>query len=344
MDAPTLARYFAITPRTYFQLFLGTVGGVLLLILAARHTVAPGLSDRFLSVMVLGTALVIMSYRFVLPFAYAWRLRSRRSFWILLIVWVYVAVTLGLAAGSAFDLRVLAPLMLTLPLFFLGHLVLSLTSLPPELLRAQYALRSGDRVACRGLLERLFARQPDCTEAFLVRAELEYQEDRTAQALDLYGSAIRLDPYNAAVHGALGSLHYSEGDFEDARQSYVRALECQPGLGIHHYHLGLALRMTACLWEALDHLRWAIEYGLKPELSCFAYYASGQMLERLDATAAVERYYRRATQLATRSVVDFWKSIISRSRLVHRVDLRRFLSLVVGQKDIEPPPAEEDVL
>lgn len=342
MDSSKLTRFFAITPRATVILFAAVAGGMVALMQLLRLTLLPDLSPRIQTIAVLGASALLMSYRFVLPLAYAWRLRSRRSFWILTLVWIYVMTLLGLAAGSALDVRVMTPILLTLPFFFLSLLGVTLLSVPGDLVRAQWAIRQGNLAIARAYLDRATARAPDGTDGILIRANLEVQEGRPQEALELYRRAAQLDPFNASVHGGMGSVHYVEGDFAEAVQGFARAVESQPGVGVHLYNLGLAYRMVQRGWEAVDHLRRAIEFGLKPELACYAFYSSGRILEGLQVDVDVERYYKRATELATQPVVDFWKGILERSRLVHRVDLRRFLSIISGSTP-EPPPAEEDV-
>ncbi len=342
MDLNRIARRFAMAPRPYFRMFAGTVGGVFLLLLALRNTVLPEISVRALSVVVLATAGVLMSYRFVLPFAYAWRLRSRRNFWVLLAVWLYLTAALGLAAGSGLDARVLLPVLFTIPLFLLLVIGLIITAVPGDVVRAQWSIRGGNFALGRAYLDRALARNPECTEAYLLRASLEYQFGRPEQALENYRIAMGLDPFNAAVYHGIGSLHYSEGDFAAAVDAFERTVDLQPGVAVHLYHLGLACRRTRRLGEAIDYLRHAIEFGLRPELASFAYYASGQAVEELNARADVERYYRRATELASRDVLEFWRGVVAKSKLIHRVDVRRYLS-IVAQEPKEPPAEEEDL-
>ena len=89
----------------------------------------------------------------------------------------------------------------------------------------------------------------------------ELQVDLLAwdQAIDAYGSALRIEPDHAGVHLALGRLYLERNDPERAILQLHKALKAQPGLDGAHASLGRAYRALGDLTSAVTILKQGIE-------------------------------------------------------------------------------------
>lgn len=75
--------------------------------------------------------------------------------------------------------------------------------------------------------------------------------------------AVELDPDEAEVHLALGSVHYANLDLERAKAEYETALELNPSYAAAHHHFATVLIHGGRVEEGLPHLFTAIQLSPK---------------------------------------------------------------------------------
>ena len=73
-------------------------------------------------------------------------------------------------------------------------------------------------------IERAIDLKPDYKEAFLYRGIIEGRNARYTKALDLFQSAVELDPDYAAAYYNIAQVHYLKGDKKKALEEYNNAL------------------------------------------------------------------------------------------------------------------------
>lgn len=90
---------------------------------------------------------------------------------------------------------------------------------------------------------------------------------RIDEAMERYGTAIRLHEDNAVAHHNLGALLAEQGELDEARAHYRRALEIVPdytqarlNLALTHLDLGLAHEARGDLPGAIESFERALEY------------------------------------------------------------------------------------
>jgi len=129
---------------------------------------------------------------------------------------------------------------------------------------AQDYHRAGQLSAAEDIYQRILAAVPQHAQTLYLLGVLHLQTDRGAQALELIGQAVALDPNQPAWHNDLGevcrTLHRSE-----AAECYRRAIRLQPDFAIAHYNLGLALWEQGRVAEAIPAYQRAIE--LQPDFA-----------------------------------------------------------------------------
>ena len=83
--------------------------------------------------------------------------------------------------------------------------------------------------------------------------------------------SIRMRPWPTSTRG---NVHLRGGSLDQAIAAYRRAVEIDPGLGLGHFNLGIALIRAQRYQEALPHARRAVEFSPDNE-------QAGQMLADL---------------------------------------------------------------
>lgn len=94
--------------------------------------------------------------------------------------------------------------------------------------RALALHRSGHLDEAAGLYQQVLVDVPAHCGALHLLGVVQGQRCRFADALDLIGRAVHLDPGVAAAHAHLGNAQHALHRFEDALASYERALALQP--------------------------------------------------------------------------------------------------------------------
>lgn len=78
------------------------------------------------------------------------------------------------------------------------------------------------------------------------RAFLEFDADRVGnlkRAEDLAGEAVMLDPLDPFTHWAKGRVDHLQGDFDQAVQCFVAAIDLNPNFALAHYNLAWSRRL-----------------------------------------------------------------------------------------------------
>lgn len=88
-----------------------------------------------------------------------------------------------------------------------------------QVMRARLSADAGDPDAALDILEGLLSRNPTSLEAWQLKAELLHRaKNDPGAAIGAYEQALTLEPTNAALHGALISLHFLRQDEAAARR------------------------------------------------------------------------------------------------------------------------------
>ena len=88
--------------------------------------------------------------------------------------------------------------------------------------------RQGRLAEAEGLYQQLIAGLPMSAEPRHFLGILRLQQGRFAEALDLIGAAIRINPKYAEAYGNLGAAYEAMGELPSARQAYERGLQLSP--------------------------------------------------------------------------------------------------------------------
>ena len=162
--------------------------------------------------------------------------------------------------------------------------------LAPNLADAQlalgYVLFSGqlDVKAARPAYDRAYQLGRGNADIILLYALYCSRAGRADEAQAAIGRALALDPINARVHRAAGSIHYVARRYEAALQPFKRALELNPKISNAHGIAGFSLMQLGRLQEA------KAEFAAEP--TNFLRLAGLAIVEhRMGDRAAAERAY-----------------------------------------------------
>jgi tetratricopeptide (TPR) repeat protein len=103
------------------------------------------------------------------------------------------------------------------------------------------------------------AQAPAALQLILTQAETARKENRIDDAIALYKKGISIKPAWEEGWWALGTLHYSRGEYTEARDDFRRLASIQPNVGAPWAMLGLAEFETKQYDQALSHLRRAAD-------------------------------------------------------------------------------------
>ncbi|HYD47353.1 MAG TPA: tetratricopeptide repeat protein [Terriglobales bacterium] len=121
-------------------------------------------------------------------------------------------------------------------------------------------------------------RPQDSSDDWFERGLILEQEGNLDQAREAYERAVEIDPEHGDAFVNLGRLFHQRGDAERAGELYHRAIDCQPDDPVAHYNLALALEDQKDLTAAVSHYRKAVE--ISPDFAD-AHFNLGRLLDRL---------------------------------------------------------------
>jgi tetratricopeptide (TPR) repeat protein len=91
--------------------------------------------------------------------------------------------------------------------------------------------QSGDRQRAYALVDEVLAKQPQNTDALLLKAQLLVRDGKLDEALATVRQAIANDPRSAQAQYALGRLLVAQRDSQGAMSAFSEALKLNPNLG-----------------------------------------------------------------------------------------------------------------
>ena len=125
------------------------------------------------------------------------------------------------------------------------------------------AMNGPDPVEAELRLEQFVLEYPQYPGGYVNLAILYERSDVEALLLD---QALAIDPANAAANNQLGMLLRKQGQFADAEQAYVRAIETDPMYALAHHNLGVLLDLYLHRpAEALQHYQRYQELLAEPD-------------------------------------------------------------------------------
>jgi tetratricopeptide (TPR) repeat protein len=90
---------------------------------------------------------------------------------------------------------------------------------------------------------------------------LEEDPATAEEAIVSYKKVLKLNPDYAPAHINLGTLYYSQSDYELAEEHYRKAIECDPRYALAYFDLGNVLDETQRLDEAIASYKIALQFA-----------------------------------------------------------------------------------
>jgi tetratricopeptide (TPR) repeat protein len=118
--------------------------------------------------------------------------------------------------------------------------------------------QKGDREAARRVVRDVLAANAKDPEALLLDGQLLFQEGRIDEALAQLNAAARLDAQSVPVQFALGRVHASRGDYDQARQAFATVLQLNPRAAAAQVELSRLDLVTGRVESSLQHARDAV--------------------------------------------------------------------------------------
>ena len=116
-------------------------------------------------------------------------------------------------------------------------------ALPQEtkalMVRAQDAVRNGERVDATGLLARLMAHPQRTAAMYVLQGDYAMQTADPDKARDYYRQAVNANPYTYFAHNRIAALLREKGLFDEALMHYNRALEGWAGYAPAYRNRGI---------------------------------------------------------------------------------------------------------
>jgi tetratricopeptide (TPR) repeat protein len=131
-------------------------------------------------------------------------------------------------------------------------------------------------------------------EMFLRAVRLEENPTTLAEAKDLYGEILEIQPDHAAAAINLGTIRYNERDFSSAEGLYRRATEADPEYALAFFDLGNVLDELQRLPDAIAAYERALK--LVPQYAD-AHYNLALAYERMQEPRRALRHWTRYIQL-----------------------------------------------
>jgi tetratricopeptide (TPR) repeat protein len=111
-------------------------------------------------------------------------------------------------------------------------------------------------------------------------------EGSDAFAVQSYRQAVALDPLNPNLRVALGGIHYSRRDFENAARIFELAVATKPDHANARYNYAFALQETGALDQAITQMTTVLSLITNKESADFA--AAQKALSDMQAKKAVQ--------------------------------------------------------
>ena len=121
---------------------------------------------------------------------------------------------------------------------------------------ANAAYLKHDLVAAEAAYRQALRLQPDLLEALYNLGVLLRDDQRLAEAKQLFQRVVAQKPAAAMAHNNLGIIAGIEGDFVATESHYRRAIELQPTFALAHFNLGQLLLKLGRFEEGWSECEW----------------------------------------------------------------------------------------
>jgi len=140
-------------------------------------------------------------------------------------------------------------------------------------------------------LQKAIALDPQYEAAYVVLGDLLEQNNRTADALDVFRKAMEIRPDLYLPYYCYGKLAAKEGkeNGADAIAKLRKAVSLNPNFPEAHYELGKALVQSGQTSEAIEHLKKSLE--LNPDLAQ-SHYQLARIYKKLDDQVRLSEHLR----------------------------------------------------
>ena len=116
----------------------------------------------------------------------------------------------------------------------------------------------GDHVGAKEQYTNILAENPECVEARIGMARVEFATGRVTEAVEILQATARMYPDNAQTWVELGQIQSDRQEWGQAVVSLKKAVELTPENQAANYQLGLALARSERFEEAKSHLSFAV--------------------------------------------------------------------------------------
>lgn len=152
---------------------------------------------------------------------------------------------------------------------------------------ARWREELGDHAAAKQQYISILADNPDCVEARLGIARVEFATGRVSEAVDILAATTRKFPKHAATWAELGKIQSDRKEWGQAVQSLTKAYELDSSNQAIRYELGVALARSDRLEDARSHLEFAVGESA-------ALYNIGYVLHEGGRSEEAGHWFRRA--------------------------------------------------
>lgn len=126
-----------------------------------------------------------------------------------------------------------------------------------EPLSAWLLLDEGDNEAARREFEQYISENPDDHGAYVGLGKALARLDRTREALEVFKTALLLDPASSAAHCGLGSAYSYLGLYTDALEAFKEAIRTDPENSDAHYGAAWIYNQIGDRNKAASHAKTA---------------------------------------------------------------------------------------
>jgi tetratricopeptide (TPR) repeat protein len=137
-------------------------------------------------------------------------------------------------------------------------------------------------------------KMPDVPRAYNNRGLVYEKKGRLDEAIDDFGTAIALDPLDAAAYNNRGMVFGKTGQFDEAIKDFETAIALDPSNSRAHNNLGVIYAKTGLFNKAFEQFNKTI---LLSQDFATAYYNRGLLYLRTDQTEAAAADFKKSCEL-----------------------------------------------
>lgn len=165
-------------------------------------------------------------------------------------------------------------------------------------------LKAGQREKAVAQLEGIRREQPTNPATYFLLGDLAYEEKNYDQALELFATALRLDPNYEPVYYEMAGLYLTKQRAQDALDLLAKARSHFQARFLLEYYTGLAYSAQKNYQEAVKAYIAAEVFAKASEperLTYIFYFQYGAAYERVGDFQQAEKYFRRSLELEPKS-------------------------------------------